>query len=245
MTTNTNTTLQFRPADERGRTQFDWLNSWHSFSFGRYYDPANVNFRALRVINDDYIAGGGGFGEHGHDNMEILTWVLAGEIRHGDNLGNTDTLTPGELQAMTAGRGIRHSEVNESDSEQVHLLQIWIEPAQQHTQPGYDQKPFPAANRQDRWQLVATGREGAEALRIGQDVNVSVADVSVGGRVTVELPAGRFGYLHLATGSVTVDGVTMNAGDAVTFEGGGLIEVVGRDGDAGAEQAELLLFDLA
>ncbi|MEZ6190095.1 MAG: pirin family protein [Phycisphaerales bacterium] len=140
MTQTTTNPITFLPGDQRGTTQIGWLYSRHSFSFGRYYDPAKMGYRSLRVINDDVISPGTGFGEHGHDNMEILTWVVDGALRHGDSLGHSQRLEPGELQAMSAGSGIRHSEYNDSSSKPVRLLQIWIEPAKHNTEPRYDSR---------------------------------------------------------------------------------------------------------
>src|SRR4029078_6583440 len=151
-------TKQFtvRPGSQRGTTDIGWLRSRHSFSFGRYYDPNNMGYRTLRVINDDIVEPRGGFGEHGHDNLEIITWVIKGELRHGDSTGPDDVIRPGEVQAMTAGRGIRHSEVNPSASEAVHLIQISIEPDRQNLEPSYRQKRFDEAGRSNKWQTIAS-----------------------------------------------------------------------------------------
>lgn len=182
-----------RPGNQRGVTNIGWLHSRHSFSFGRYFDPSNVGYRALRVINDDVVAPGGGFGEHGHDNMEILTWVLDGALRHGDSLGHMQRLTPGEPQVMTAGAGIRHSEMNDSRQEPVHFLQVWIEPATTDAKPRYEQRAFDASGRANRWQTLATGRAGDEAggVAIDQDAAVRVADLAAGAELTLTVEPGR------------------------------------------------------
>lgn len=229
-------------ADERGRTRLGWLESAHSFSFGRYRDPARMGFRALRVINDDIIAPGGGFGEHPHADMEILTWVLDGALRHGDSLDNSEVLRPGELQRMTAGRGIRHSEFNASKTEPAHLLQIWIEPSELGLEPAYGQKAFPAEDRRNQWQTLATGRPGddsPEALSIHQDASMRVADLGKDASLTLAVESGRFVYLHVATGAVEVEGELLSAGDAAQVTGPAELSLVGRD------PAQLLAFDLA
>jgi len=148
--------FQVRPGQQRGTTEIGWLHSFHSFSFGRYYDPNNMGYRSLRVINDDIVEPRGGFGEHGHDNMEIITWVIKGTLRHADSTGTDGEIRPGEVQTMTAGRGIRHSEINPSSSEAVHLLQIWIEPNQLNLAPSYSQKAFDKSGRDGKWQVLAS-----------------------------------------------------------------------------------------
>src|SRR3954447_11690754 len=155
MSTATNS-LTVRRSEDRGKTELRWLHGRHSFSFGRYFDPKNLGYRTLRVINDDIVEPSSGFGEHGHDNMEILTWVLEGALRHRDSTGSDGELRPGELQAMTAGRGIRHSEVNDSTDERVHLLQIWIEPDTLQLTPAYGQKSFRKEDRRAKWQTLAS-----------------------------------------------------------------------------------------
>jgi len=228
-----------RRSEDRGKTEAGWLHGRHSFSFGRYYDPNNLGYRSLRVINDDVIEPASGFGEHGHDNMEILTWVLEGALHHRDSTGGDGDLRPGELQAMTAGRGIRHSEFNDSPSEHVHLLQIWIEPDTRNLQPAYEQKAFPRDARQGQWQTLASpdGRDGS--LRIHQDAILSVADVNAGKEVSQTLAANRHAYVHVAFGLVQVGDTTLKSGDAITF--------AGPDGCTfrASEESQILLFDLA
>lgn len=234
-----NNDLTIRRADERGRTRIGWLDSAHSFSFGHYHDPANTHYRALRVINDDVIAPGAGFGEHGHDNMEIISWMLDGALKHGDSLKNQRELTPGEAQVMSAGTGIRHSEFNASATDTAHLLQVWIIPDRPGHAPQYGQRRFEAAGRANRFQAIASGRGADGALPIHQDADVLIADVSAGGEVAYEMAEGRHAYLHVATGKVELAGVELAAGDAVTLERGGAITL------RGVEAGQVMLFDLA
>jgi hypothetical protein len=234
--------IEIRRADERGKTQIGWLDSAHSFSFGQYYDPARVGYRSLRVINDDRVAPGAGFGEHGHDNMEIITWVLDGSLKHGDSLANTRTLTPGEVQVMSAGSGIRHSEFNGSETEVSHFLQMWITPKSRDIEPRYDQRAIPADARRNRFAPIASGFESHQAdnaLPIHQDAAVLVGDVDRDASVSYTVQSGRAAYIHVATGSVELLGHTLSAGDAAVIESVGEIEVVGVD------QAQIMLFDLA
>lgn len=235
--------ITVRPAESRGTTSIDWLYSRHTFSFGRYHDAEQMGFSHLRVINDDVIQPGGGFGEHPHRDMEIMTWVLEGSLRHGDSLGNLQELRPGELQMMTAGRGIRHSEVNGSETEPVHLLQIWIEPRKAGREPRYQQTAFPAEGRKNRWQLLAvddqeTDRLEAPTMPIAQAARVSVADLDEGESLGYAFDGGRVGWLHVARGEVMVAGKALRSGDAVGITDESLIEVSA----TGASQ--VLLFDL-
>ncbi len=225
-----------RHGSDRGTTRIDWLDSRHTFSFGNYDDPKFHQYRTLRVINDDRIAPGGGFGTHPHRDMEIVTYVLAGELEHRDSMGNGEVIRAGEWQSMHAGTGILHSEFNPSETAPVHLLQIWIYPDRKGHTPGYQQKRF--ADQIGRWVLAAS-RDGAEgSLTVHQDVRLSVAKVEPGQTLPYELAEGRGAFLHVATGAVTVGGHELAAGDAVAVEDESRIEVVGR------EAAEVLLFDL-
>ena len=194
-----------------------WLHGRHSFSFGRYYDPNNLGYRSLRVINDDIIEPASGFGEHGHDNMEILTWVLEGTLHHRDSTGSDGDLRPGELQAMTAGRGIRHSEVNDSPTERVHLLQIWIEPDTLHLQPSYGQKSIPG--RRPPRQMANAGQprrpRRLDADSPGRDPQRRRFEQRSANRA--QLGANRHAYVHVAFGSVHVGDTTLKSGDAITF----------------------------
>src|SRR6478672_6188502 len=189
-------TFQVRRANDRGTTEIGWLHSRHSFSFGRYYDPRNMGYRSLRVINDDVVEPGTGFGEHGHDNMEIITWVLKGELRHRDSTGTDGVIRPGEVQTMTAGRGIRHSEMNPSASEAVHLLQIWIEPSAYSLTPSYAQKAFSEEGRANQWQLLVSPGAHDESLQIHQDAKLNVAELDTGKKIELELKENRHGYVH-------------------------------------------------
>jgi redox-sensitive bicupin YhaK (pirin superfamily) len=190
------------------------------------------------VINDDVISPGTGFGEHEHDNMEILTWVVDGALRHGDSLGHSQRLEPGELQAMSAGSGIRHSEYNDSSSKPVRLLQIWIEPAKHNTEPRYDQRRFEAQGRHNRWQTLASGLGTAGALPIGQDAEMRVAELDKGASLNVDVAAKRHAYVQVVTGKVTVDGRTLTEGDAFTVEASTNVAI------QAVEPSQVIWFDL-
>jgi len=240
---STQADFEIRRADDRGTTEIGWLHSRHSFSFGRYYDPTRISYRALRVINDDIIAPGGGFGEHGHDHMEIISWMLDGQLTHADSTGPRRTIKPGDVQVMSAGRGIRHSEMNASTTRPAHLIQIWIEPATRDVDPAYDQKNFPAEHRCNDWQLIANSDASPDTIHgsmpIHQDAAVRVADLDEDKTLELVLNEGRFGYLHVAYGSIRIGEAELKAGDAATFEGPVRYEV---EAD---ENSELLFFDLA
>jgi quercetin 2,3-dioxygenase len=202
-----------RRSADRGHFQHGWLDTYHTFSFGEYFDPQWEQFGRLRVMNDDRIAPGQGFGMHGHRDMEILTWVLDGELAHRDSLGHEEVLRPGELQRMSAGTGIRHSEFNPSPTTPTHLYQIWLLPDRPGHEPQYGQTTFPHDGRQGRWQLLASpdGRDGS--LTIHADSTVSVADLDAGQSLTTTLRPGRRGWLQTLRGEVTVNGHTLKAGD--------------------------------
>jgi hypothetical protein len=231
--------LTLRRGSDRGTTRIGWLDSWHTFSFGDYYDPAHHHYRALRVLNDDRVAPGGGFDTHGHRDMEILTTVLAGRLEHKDSMGNGEVIRPGEWQAMTAGTGILHSEFNPSRSEPTHLLQIWVMPDRKGHTPGYRQKDFPAEGAAGRWQLVASPDGADGSLTIHQNARVWQTRLTAGQTVRHDLAAGRGAYLHVATGAVTVSGHALTGGDGASVEGEPAVEVTG------TEPAVVLLFDLA
>lgn len=228
-----------RKGADRGVTKIGWLDSKHTFSFGDYYDPRHHNFRTLRVINDDRIAAGGGFGTHPHRDMEILTCVLSGELEHADSMGNGEVIHPGEWQAMTAGTGIQHSEFNPSATTPTHLLQIWIFPDKKGLTPGYQQRVFTDAEKAGLFRLVASPTGEAGSLVIHADARVYQSKLDRGQAVRHELAAGRGAFLHVATGAVTVNGTRLDAGDAVAVEDEAAFEVVG------VEPGEVLLFDLA
>jgi quercetin 2,3-dioxygenase len=231
--------ITVRPAFERGSTQLKWLQSAHSFSFNNYLDPRHMGFRQLRVINDDWIKPGAGFGTHSHRDMEIITYVLEGALEHRDSTGNGSVIRPGDVQRMSAGTGISHSEYNHSHVGPVHLLQIWIMPNRQGLKPGYEQRSFAPEELRGRWRLIAAkdGRDGA--VTVHQDVAVLVARLEPGERVSYRLQAGRHAWVQMAAGGVTLNDVALNAGD-----GAALSEVTTLDCIAG-DRSEVLLFDLA
>lgn len=231
--------ITVRPAFERGSTQLKWLQSAHSFSFNNYLDPRHMGFRQLRVINDDWIKPGAGFGTHSHRDMEIITYVLEGALEHRDSTGNGSVIRPGDVQRMSAGTGISHSEYNHSQVGPVHLLQIWIMPDRQGLKPGYEQRSFAPEELRGRWRLIAAkdGRDGA--VTVHQDVAVLVARLEPGERVSYRLQAGRHAWVQMAAGGVTLNDVALNAGD-----GAALSEVTTLDCIAG-DRSEVLLFDLA
>jgi hypothetical protein len=230
--------IRTRKSADRGVTHIGWLDSSHTFSFGDYFDPAHTHYRSLRVINDDRIAPGGGFGAHPHRDMEILTYVLSGGVAHRDNMGHESVIRPGQWQKMSAGRGVVHSEYNASETDPLHLLQIWLVPDTKGLPPSYEEKDFPPAESEGKFRVVGTkdGRDGT--IVIHQDVVLSAARVRPGDRFGYDLKPGRGAWLHVATGAVTVNGVSLTAGDAVAVEGEPRIDVVGDSA------GEVLLFDL-
>ena len=230
--------LTVRQAGERGHANHGWLDSWHTFSFADYHDPREMGFGALRVINDDKVEPGQGFGMHGHRDMEIITYVLEGALEHKDSMGNGSIIRPGNVQRMSAGTGVRHSEFNPSSGERVHLLQIWIEPRITGVRPGYEEKQFGTADKTGRLRLIASpdGREGSVTIHQDAYVHASVLDGK--DAVTHRLAPGRRAYVHVARGAVKVNGVELKGGD------GAKITEESEIGFSGAKQAELLLFDL-
>jgi redox-sensitive bicupin YhaK (pirin superfamily) len=229
-----------RPAEERGHFDHGWLDTYHTFSFAAYHDPAHMGFRDLRVINDDVVQPGRGFGTHGHQDMEIVTYVIEGALEHRDSTGTGSVLRPGDVQRMTAGRGIRHSEFNASREDRLRLLQIWILPAEPGLEPGYEERTFPAAERRNRLRALATPDGGDETLRIHQDVSVHAALLD-GGATTDYAPApGRHGWVQVARGAVAVNGTALAEGD-----GAAVSDETSLAFTAGPEGAEFLYFDLA
>jgi quercetin 2,3-dioxygenase len=226
-----------RKAADRGRTRTDWLDSAHSFSFGGYYDPAFLGFRRLRVLNDDRVAPGSGFPPHSHAEMEILTFVLEGALSHRDNAGNEGVIRAGEVQRMSAGRGIAHSEMNASREEPVHFLQVWIEPGRAGLAPSYEQRAFPG--REAGWVRLVDpdGRDGA--VRVDQDVVVWRARLAAGERPALPVDAGRHAWLQLLSGDLEIDGHRLGPGDGAALSPGELPNLETR------EPSELLVFDLA
>ena len=230
--------LTVRKAGERGHASHGWLDSWHTFSFADYHDPREMGFGALRVINDDKVEPGQGFGMHGHRDMEIITYVLEGTLEHKDSMGNGSIIRPGNVQCMSAGTGVRHSEFNPSREERVHLLQIWIEPRITGVKPGYEEKQFGTAEKNGQLRLIASpdGREGS--VTIHQDAHVYASVLDGKGAVAHRLATGRRAYVHVARGAVKVNGVELEGGDGAKIAEESEIEF------SGAKQAELLLFDL-
>ena len=232
--------IQVRPGSERGRSKLGWLDSYHTFSFDRYYDPKHMSFRHLRVLNEDWVEGGKGFPMHPHRDMEILTYILEGALEHRDSLGTGSVIRPGEVQKMSAGRGITHSEFNASPDERVHLLQIWIMPARLGLDPGYEQKQIPIeANSGLRLIAAPDGRDGA--VTIHQDTEVYAARLKSGAEATHALKPGRHAWVQVARGGVTLNGVAMQAGDGAAVSQEEEIKVRAEEG----AEAELLVFDLS
>ena len=230
--------ITVRRSSARGATRLDWLDSRHTFSFGDYYDPDPMGVRFLRVINDDRVGPGAGFGTHGHRDMEILTYVLEGALEHRDSLGTGSVIRRGDLQRMSAGTGIRHSEFNPSPSEPVHFLQIWLLPERTGLRPGYEQQHFGDAEMRGRLRLIAArdGREGA--VTIHQDVNLYATLLDTGQAVSHRVRDGRDAWVQVAAGGVTLNGQRLTAGDGALISGEPVLELVG------TEPAEVLLFDL-
>lgn len=231
--------MKLRRAHERGHANHGWLDSHHTFSFAGYYDPAHMGFRALRVINDDRVNPGAGFPTHPHKDMEIVTYVLEGAVAHEDSMGNGSTIRPGDVQRMSAGTGVTHSEFNPLEDEYAHFLQIWIVPDKAGHPPSYEQKHFDAAAKRGTLRLVASpdGREGSVTLH--QDTKVFAGLFDGEERASYTLAPGRGAWLHVARGQVRVSGTTLEAGDAAAFADGETVELSGGLG------AEVLLFDLA
>jgi redox-sensitive bicupin YhaK (pirin superfamily) len=227
-----------RKSTDRGHFNHGWLDTFHTFAFGDYYDPDHVQFGALRVINEDRVAPGQGFGMHGHRDMEIITIVLSGALEHRDSLGNGEVLRPGELQRMTAGTGIRHSEFNPSSDESVHLYQIWLLPERTGLPPSYEQKTFDPAVRQNRWQLVASPNAAEGSLEIHQNARLYLANLAEGQKIEREIEAERSGWLQVLNGKVEVAGNELTAGDAMAITRENFFAVEAH------EVSELLLFDL-
>ena len=230
--------ITLRKANERGHADHGWLDSYFSFSFAEYHDPRHMEFSSLRVINEDVVQPGKGFGTHGHRDMEIITYILAGALEHKDSMGNGSVIRPGDVQRMSAGRGVQHSEFNPSPSELVHLLQIWIVPNVRGIEPEYEETHFDAASKRGRLRLIASseGRDGS--VTIHQDASVYAAMLDGAERASHALAPGRKAYIHVARGSVTVNGNALGAGDALKASGESAIVI--ETGD----NAEILLFDL-
>jgi redox-sensitive bicupin YhaK (pirin superfamily) len=232
--------ISIRRAADRGSTRLAWLDSRHTFSFADYYDAAHMGFGALRVINEDRVPRGGGFATHGHRDMEILTWVLEGALAHRDSLGNGSVVRPGEMQRMSAGTGIRHSEFNASETAPVHFLQIWVVPDRQGLVPGYEQKAFDADELADRLRLIASadGRDGS--VTVHQDVAVYAATMAKGRRLSHRLTSGRRAWVQVTGGALLLGDLLLAPGDGASCTEVEEIALAAPDDDA-----RLLLFDLA
>jgi redox-sensitive bicupin YhaK (pirin superfamily) len=231
--------ITLRPAKERGHFDHGWLDTYHSFSFSEYHDPAHMGFRSLRVINEDRVDPKAGFPPHSHRDMEIITYVLAGALGHKDSMGNGSVIRPGDVQRMSAGTGVTHSEFNGSEKKPVHLLQIWILPEKRGIAPGYEEKKFPADEKRGRLRLIAS-RDAAEgSVTIQQDARVYASLLDAGQTVRHPLAPGRGAWLHLVSGAATVNGTTLVTGDGAAIENEGALEI------RAGEPTELLLFDLA
>jgi redox-sensitive bicupin YhaK (pirin superfamily) len=230
--------ITVRPAYERGRSLLDWLDSRHTFSFAEYYDARHLGVGDLRVINDDKIAAGRGFGSHPHRDMEIVTFVLQGSLEHKDNMGNGSVIRPGDVQRMSAGTGVRHSEFNPSRAEPVHFLQIWLTPAKLGLPPSYEQKAFGTDEKRGRLRIVASPGGDDGSVRLHQDTRIFAVVLDAADRVAFDVPPGRKSWVQVARGRMALNGVSLEEGDGAAVEAESGIELVGR----GASEA--LVFDL-
>jgi quercetin 2,3-dioxygenase len=229
---------EIRRSQERGYADHGWLKSFHTFSFADYFDPNHVEFGPLRVINEDRVQAGAGFGTHGHRDMEIISYVLSGELAHKDSMGNGSTIRPGDVQRMSAGSGVRHSEFNPSKSEGVHFLQIWIQPDQRNIEPSYEEKRFSAEEKRGRLRLIVSPDRAQGSLLIHQDARVYAGLFDGAEAGDLQVQPGRRIYVHVARGSLRANGVALEAGDALRITGGTQLHV------DGGRDAEVLVFDL-
>lgn len=231
--------ITVRPSAERGHANFGWLDSHHTFSFGNYYDPKHMGFRALRVINEDHVSAGRGFDTHSHKDMEIISYILSGSLAHRDSLGTSATVRAHEVQRISAGTGIAHSEFNPSQDESVHFLQIWILPETNGLTPSYEEKVFSPESKQGKWQRIAshTGQDGA--VTINQDVELYATVLTAGESRSFELRSHRYAWLQVAQGKVSLNGMSLEAGDGATVSDETLLDLIAHS------DAEVLLFDLA
>ncbi|MFT5182703.1 MAG: redox-sensitive bicupin YhaK (pirin superfamily) [Alphaproteobacteria bacterium] len=232
--------ITLRPGAERGLAELDWLKSRHSFSFADYHDPDQMGVGDLRVINEDTIAPSGGFGTHGHKDMEIISYVLEGALQHRDTLGNEMVIGEGEVQRMSAGTGIMHSEYNASDQAPAHFFQIWVIPERAGIEPGYEQKLFSAEDKRGKLRLIISPDGREDSLRIHQDVALYASVLGGGDTVRHQLASGRRAWVQVARGAVTVNGTALNTGDGAAIAGEASVEVAATGGD----DAEFILFDL-
>ena len=229
---------QLRRAKDRGHADHGWLDTWHTFSFADYQDPRHMRFRTLRVMNEDRVRGGGGFGSHPHRDMEIVTCVLSGALEHKDSMGHGAVLRPGEMQRITAGRGMLHSEFNPSPTEPVHLYQLWIVPRERGLTPGYEQKAFDPQERRNRLQLVASPEGEAGSLTIQQDARLYLADLDAGRDLAYAIPAGHGVWVQVMRGEVEANGERLADGDGLALDGEAALSV------RAVGAAEFMLFDL-
>jgi redox-sensitive bicupin YhaK (pirin superfamily) len=230
--------ITIRRSEDRGHANHGWLDTYHTFSFSTYRDPNHVHFRALRVMNEDWVAPGQGFGTHPHDNMEIVTYILEGALEHRDSMGNGEVLRPGEFQRMSAGTGITHSEFNPSPDEPVHLYQIWLFPEKRGIEPSYEQKSFDAAGRHNRLRLVASRNAADGSLLINQDARIFLATIDEAAQVSHELADSRHAWLQVLRGSVTLNDHDLNAGDGAAVSDERQLTIRAH------ADAEIMLFDL-
>ena len=231
--------ITIRGARERGHFDHGWLNTYHTFSFDQYYDPRYMGFRTLRVINEDFVAGGRGFPKHGHRDMEIITYILEGALKHEDSMGNGSVIRPGDVQRMTAGTGVRHSEQNASEGEQVHLLQIWILPHTVGLEPGYEQKAFSEDERRGRLKLIASEDGSDGSVVVHQDVKLFASIIPAGEQVEHAMDQQRYAWIQVARGAISVNGQKASQGDGLVVVGESNLRINAE------ENAEVLLFDLA
>ena len=231
--------ITIRKSEDRGHFDLGWLDTYHTFSFDQYYDPAHMHFRTLRVINEDRVAAGQGFPTHSHRDMEIITYILSGILEHRDSMGNGSVIRPGDVQRMSAGTGVAHSEYNPSESEGVHLLQIWIMPRERNLPPGYEQKAFTEDERRGRWRLVASpdGRDGSVTIQQDARLYATIADAN--STIEHSFDANRYGWAQVGRGTVSINDVELKQGDGAALRNESLIKLTAHD------DAEVLLFDLA
>ncbi len=230
--------ITIRKSADRGKNKIDWLDSFHTFSFGHYHDRNHMGFGPLRVINEDFVKGGAGFPTHPHDNMEIVTYILEGALEHRDSMGNGGVIKPGDIQRMSAGSGVTHSEFNHSKDETCHLLQIWFLPGARDIKPGYEQKSFSAADKKGKLKLLASRGAREDSVDIHQDVDIYSALLNANDNITHTMKEGRLGWLQVAKGSLEINGRKLEAGDGVAIADEKQIEL------SGAKDAEIVLFDM-
>lgn len=231
--------IKIRKAEQRGHFDFGWLNTYHTFSFGDYYDPSHMGFRSLRVINEDVVQKGRGFPRHGHRDMEIVTYILQGALQHRDSMGNGSIIRPGDVQRMSAGTGVTHSESNASRDEPVHLLQIWILPSEEGIPPDYEEKRFPGDEKRNKLRLIISPDAAAGSVKIHQDARVYAALLDPNHEVSHPLASGRHVWLQVAAGCVTLNDINLKQGDGSAVSEESTIKI------AAQEPSEVLLFDLA